>query len=299
MRAGWLMTAAMAAGLLAVPDQAAAGGSWLETEERYYSPGGEATARGTFGPGQLEGDIADGPYHAYLVPGYRWFEKPGPIPGYAIPLGPIAIRPTTGNYCCWVATLTFTVPEVSPGRYSIEYCNNPCTVNGIGDLMGGSFFVGDTEQEARLMGRIDRLERKVEALARTKRDLRKAMARAERLEEKAEALAQTRDDLQHAEAALAEARERYTQLRDRLITLLDAEPPVVESGDGRLSPWAVVVAVIVLAGGVWYRRRLGSTAIPDFVPDELVQDAQVPPRQPMTSSGRPAMSMPAPPRTKS
>ena len=48
--------------------------------------------------------------------------------------------------------------DVSPGRYSIDYCNDPCTVNGIGDLVGGSFFVGDMREDARLMARVERLE---------------------------------------------------------------------------------------------------------------------------------------------
>jgi hypothetical protein len=55
----------------------------------------------------------------------------------------------------------------------------------------------------------------------------------------------------------------------------------------------------VLAAGAWFRRRLGQPAIPDFVPEEMVRENQVPSRQPMTSSGSPAISMPAPPRTKS
>jgi hypothetical protein len=278
MHARWLVAAATAGALLAMPDWAAAGGSWLETEKQYYAPGDEASARGTFGQGQLEGRVEDGPYYAYLVPGYRWFEKPGTIPDYAIPLGPIAIRPATGNYCCWVATLQFIVPDVPPGRYSIDYCNDPCTVNGMGDLIGGSFFVGETEEEARLMGRIERLEFKVDALARTKRELRRT------------------------EAALAKAQTRYDQLIGTLRAVRPDEEPTApepaKSAGRPASAWAVVVGLIVLVAGAWFRRRLGRPAVPDFVPDELIE-AQVPSRQPMTSRGRPAMSMPAPPLTKS
>jgi hypothetical protein len=283
MRMRWLATAVLTAAILATAGPAAAGGSWLETEDPYYPPGSQATARGTFGPGAYEGRVSDGPYYAYLVPGFRWFEKPGPVPDYAIPLGPITIRRATGNYCCWAASLTFTVPDLPPGRYSIDYCNDPCTVNGIGDLIGGSFWVADTQEEAGLMARIDRLEAKAESLKRIKQDLRRT------------------------EAALAEAEDEQVSLINELRVVALQAASASARGEGRvavrdsLPPWvsASLILMALFLGG-WYRRRLRQE-IPDVVPDELVREveAQVPERQPMTSVGRPVMSIPAPPLTKS
>jgi hypothetical protein len=282
MRMRWLATAVLTAAILATAGPAAAGGSWLETKDPYYPPGSQATARGTFGPGAYEGRVSDGPYYAYLVPGFRWFEKPGPVPDYAIPLGPITIRPATGNYCCWAASLTFTVPDLPPGRYSIDYCNDPCTVNGIGDLIGGSFWVADTQKEARLMARIDRLEAKAKGLKRIKHDLRRT------------------------EAALAEAEDEQVSLINELRVAALQAASAAARGEGRASvreslpPWVTASLVAVaLFIGAWYRRSSGRK-VPDVVPDELVrQFGQVPSRQPMTSVGRPVMSIPAPPLTKS
>jgi hypothetical protein len=282
MRMRWLATAVLTAAILATAGPAAAGGSWLETKDPYYPPGSQATARGTFGPGAYEGRVSDGPYYAYLVPGFRWFEKPGPVPDYAIPLGPITIRPATGNYCCWAASLTFTVPDLPPGRYSIDYCNDPCTVNGIGDLIGGSFWVADTQEEARLMARIDRLEAKAKGLKRIKHDLRRT------------------------EAALAEAEDEQVSLINELRVAALQAASAAARGEGRASvreslpPWVTASLVAVaLFIGAWYRRSSGRK-VPDVVPDELVrQFGQVPSRQPMTSVGRPVMSIPAPPLTKS
>jgi hypothetical protein len=291
MRARWLVPTVLVVGILSAGGPAAAGGSWLETDEQYYPPGSPATARGTFGPGAYEGRVSDGPYFAYLVPGFRWFEKPGSVPDYAVPLGPITIQPATGNYCCWVASLTFTVPDLPPGRYSIEYCNDPCTVNGIGDLLGGSFWIADNQEEARLLARIDRLEAKAESLKRIKRDLREAEAELA--------------DLQGAEAELAEVRDHYYELVSDLRAARAQDAPtqveIPEPTARSLAPAAWALGLAALVVGAFVRRRLGRLAVPDVVPDELVQqvEAQVPERQPMTSVGRPVMSMPAPPLTKS
>jgi hypothetical protein len=275
MRARLLVPTVLVAGILSAGGPAAAGGSWLETDEQYYPPGSPATARGTFGPGAYEGRLSDGPYLAYLVPGFRWFEKPGSVPDYATPLGPITIRPATGNYCCWVASLTFLVPDLPPGRYSIEYCNDPCTVNGIGDLLGGSFFIAQTEEQARLLDRIERLERKAQLVSRLKRDLREAEAELA--------------DLQGAEAELAELREHYFELVSdlRAARAQDAPPPVEipEPRTRPLAPGAWVLGLAALVIGMFVRRRLGRPAIPDVVPDELVRevrDSQVPSRAAIT-----------------
>jgi hypothetical protein len=271
----WLAAATVIGAVMTAAPPAAAGGSWLETEQSYYAPGDHAVARGVFGDGSYKGTVDDGPFNLYLVPGYRWLPRNEPIPEWAVLLGPLTIRPADGQYCCWVASADFTVPDVASGRYSLDYCNDPCTVDGIGDLLGGSFFVGESEQEARLMGRIERLRIKVEALAPTKRDLRKT------------------------EAALAQVQERYDTLVGRLRAMRPDESSPreeTEPADRPVPAWAVVAGLIVLTGGAWFRRRLGRTAIPDFVPDELLRDAHSPPRLPMTSLGRPAISMPAPPR---
>lgn len=119
-------------------------------------------ARGTFGRGSLEGRVSDGPFYAYLTPGDRdWQALPTED---AIYLGPLAITEATRPYCCWVARVEFTVPDVPPGRYWIDYCNDPCTIDGIGDLIGSMIFVGETEREARLAARWERAKARVERM---------------------------------------------------------------------------------------------------------------------------------------
>ena len=131
---------------------------------------------------------------------------------------------------------------------------------------------------------------------------------SERLEMKVKALARTKRALRTTQAALTEVRTRYDQLVGRLRAARPEEvsPSVEETKptDRQVPAWAVIAGLTVLSAGAWFRRRLDRPAVPDFVPEDLVREdlvreAQVPSRQPITSSGSPAMSMPAPPRTKS
>ncbi|MGH2723231.1 MAG: hypothetical protein ACRDI0_03015 [Actinomycetota bacterium] len=151
-----------AAVVMLLPQPAEAGGSWLKTDREYFSVGDHVVARGTFGTGSLEGKVSDGPFYAYLTPGDRAWDDP--LAEEAINLGPLTITKATGQYCCWVAEVEFTVPDVPVGRYRIDYCNDPCTVDGIGDLIGGMIFVGDTEREARFAARLERARARVDRL---------------------------------------------------------------------------------------------------------------------------------------
>lgn len=113
-------------------------GALLETGKRGYRPGSTAVARATFSSGYYDGNVSDGPYHAYLLP-YGKRLDPGPIPRYAVPLGEIRIIPRgTG---VWTAVIEFRVPRVNPRLYRLDYCNVPCSVWGLEELEAGSFTV--------------------------------------------------------------------------------------------------------------------------------------------------------------
>ncbi len=261
----FLVGAATAAILVASAGGAHAGASWLETERSAYAVGDHAVASGTFGSGTHDGKVADGPFYAYLIRGDRSI-TPGPIPASAIPLGPLSITPARGNECCWVARVEFTVPDVPAGQYRLGYCNDPCTVHGIGDLEGGSFFVNQSSEEARLFQKIGSLNHRIERL-RSQRS---------RLAERAASLQR---DLEAANAVIASAAARQAS-------------PLPPETRRPLLPWAlaVVFAALAIVLRLGARRRI---RVPDFVPPELrgqVEDvAQLPSRQPTTSVGRPAM----------
>lgn len=180
------------------PGHASAGGSWLSPERSAYVPGESAAFRGVFSTGSLEGRIADGPYFAYLLAQNRWIEH-HTVPASAIGLGQLMIDQTSEGL--FRGRLEFEVPAVSSGMYHIGYCNAPCTVDGIGDLIGGEpIAIGATRTEGRLLILAQRLRTKVasdvqthqETLTKHGKDLRAAEARASWLSDE---LAQVRHAL--------------------------------------------------------------------------------------------------------
>jgi hypothetical protein len=264
MRRHLLITAALMTAMAAAGTPTRAGGvSWLGPEDPYQVPGNDLTVRTAFYEGGLEGTPSDGPFYAYLLPGWRGFDKPGPVPARATPLGPITIRPATGSMGEWVATLTFTVPTVRTGLYGIDYCNEPCTVEGLGDVYGGSFWIGQTEHEARLAAHVRYLEHKISRFRHAQTQLQRVETRLAEAEDE-QALLITRLRVAALQAASASARGEGT------VSVRETLPPWVS---------ASLVAMALLPGA-WYRRHQRQE-IPDVVPDDLVREveSQVPSRQ--------------------
>jgi len=231
---------------LAVPTgPASAGGSWLSPDRRAYVPGDHALLRGSFSTGSLEGRISDGPFFAYLLPQGRWIDG-SEIPGSAIRLGELRIVHGHGSYPKR-ARVEFTVPDVVPGFYHVSYCNDPCTVNGIGDLIGSSSFaIAPTRTEGRLMVRVARLESRVRIVAQ--RVHARTRGERKRLER---ALEERTSDLGEAETRVAALERQVDALHDASAAGARVSRPIVD-------PWvglAVAAALVAVAASVLVRRR--------------------------------------------
>jgi hypothetical protein len=119
-----------------------------------------ASVRGTFWEGAGGEAIADGPFIAYLLPTNRWIQG-FRVPEAAIAVGQVMITRTDGHG--YVARVEFRVPDLPAGLYHIQYCNDPCTVHGLGDLIGSeSFAIGATLAEGRLLMLAQRLRSKID-----------------------------------------------------------------------------------------------------------------------------------------
>lgn len=120
---------------------AAAGASWFEASADNLSPGESVTMVGFTSGGDL-GWLNDGPFFGFVNP-----ESPqggtvawnGSVASL-IPVGELTLDEIDSETVR--AHITFAVPDdLSDGTYAFEYCNDPCTT-GIGDLVGGTLYVG-------------------------------------------------------------------------------------------------------------------------------------------------------------
>jgi hypothetical protein len=190
---------------LAMAGPASAGGSWIAPERPTYVPGDIGLVRGSFSSGSLEGRLADGPYYAYLLTRNVWIQRHR-VPPAAIRLGVLEIARTSSHG--FSARVEFVVPNVESGMYHIGYCNDPCTVDGIGDLAGSEpFAVAATREGSRLVLRNERLGQTVARITLGRQRLATKVARLDReLGAIGAQLSAARARADHLVGALAEAR---------------------------------------------------------------------------------------------
>jgi hypothetical protein len=158
-----LVVAAALGGVALLPTSASAGGGWSTPGRSSYVPAQVAVVRGTFWAGATEGTIADGPYIAYLLPANRWIQGHR-VPEVAIPVGEVMITRMDGH--SFLARVAFPVPDLPVGLYHIQYCNDPCTVEALGDLIGSDLFaIGATRTEGHLLMLAQRLRSRIDEVA--------------------------------------------------------------------------------------------------------------------------------------
>jgi len=161
-----LVVAATLGGLGAVLPTApasAGGGSWISPDRSAYLPAEVAVFQGRFWEGSDEVRLEKGPFVAYLLPNSRWINGLR-VPGAAIPVGELTITRIDGGV--FRARVAFRVPDVPTGLYRIDYCNDPCTVRWLGDLVGSEFFaIGSTRTEGRLLLQAEDLRFKIREAA--------------------------------------------------------------------------------------------------------------------------------------
>jgi hypothetical protein len=68
-------------------------------------------------------------------------------------------------------TAEFTVPQLASQSYSLEVCNDPCTVSGFREALSGSISIVATQREAELLTHNSRLSGQIDQI---RYDLRRA-----------------------------------------------------------------------------------------------------------------------------
>jgi hypothetical protein len=266
-----LVVAASLASIVALAlgaPMASAGGSWLEIRDvqgdgapggtwgGWAGPGAVVTMRGTFGSGALASP-SRGPWVAELRP------EGG---GQTVRLGSVDLDLDPSG---WVATTTFTVPDVQPGVYWVDVCDAATCTTGVGDLIGGTFVVATTALEARLLGDLPRLRGRIDGLTRER----------ERLDER---LTASEQRVSRLEGVRTEIRGTARTLRDRVDSatgdLVRLESTLAATADD-LARWRIIalasaaLGIVALAAAlIRPRRPTTGSAVPD-TPESLLEPA--------------------------
>ena len=187
------------------------GKSWHQIA---FSPGDTVEASSSVWiRGRGLGRPEDGPYFAYLVPPREKVPFPSDgIPDDAIALGELSLDPYEDDATHSVARLTFSVPDVAPGRYFVMHCNEGCKT-ALGDIMTTVLIVAADEADERATVAIDRLDMKtrehnflIRRLERKTKQLQELLPRVIELEDLTSQLRARVETLENEDAAAATGR---------------------------------------------------------------------------------------------
>jgi hypothetical protein len=240
------LTTTIGAMVLVSPSGAAAnGGAYLEFDRTYYLAGDEGHGVTYVSlPARKEHLLDEGPFHVFALPRGVSLREGYPIPPTAIPLGAAAVTGEDGSY---EFETDFIVPDLDAGWYEIGVCNDPCTISGFRESLGGSLAIVETRREAQLLTANDRLRGQ---LFGARREARRAERRLEEVE----------GQLETQLAFGSEERIELAAEIDRLETqLASARSRVAETGRTPFDPWlvgAILLVTLAIAVLAFRRRRM-------------------------------------------
>ena len=126
------------------------GGTGSGAGGTHFLPGDSAEGTAFVSVPKRFQDLLDrGPFYVYLVQGPGRIEPGRPMPEGTLRLGTAAITHDSG--IVFAIGMTFTVPDLPGAYYSVQICNDPCTISGFRETLSGTISVVQTEREARLL----------------------------------------------------------------------------------------------------------------------------------------------------
>jgi hypothetical protein len=253
MRRRWTFLAvATITTILVVPGQAvsANGGAYLELDKAHYLPGEHGTAVTYVTVPERRESIFDlGPFYLYALPDGTFLREDRPIPEGAVRIGTFAVEEERHQF---ELTAEFTVPQLASRSYSLEVCNEPCTVSGFREALSGSISIVATEREAELLNRNSRLS---DRMWHFRYEFRRAERRLERAQEDFEW------ELTNERAVLEDQRATIEQLEAELAA---ARARAAEAAGSPVDPWVIgggIVAAAALAAALLVRRRRSAAGV--------------------------------------
>ena len=240
------LTTMIGAMVLVSPSGAAAnGGAYLEFDRTYYVAGDEGHGVTYVSlPPRKEHLLDEGPFHVFALPRGVSLREGHPIPPTAIRLGTVTVIEEDRSY---EFEADFIVPDLDPGWYEIGVCNDPCTISGFRESLGGSLAIVQTRREAQLLTANDRLRGQ---LFGARREARRAERR----------LTEVEGELETQLTFGSEERTELAAEIDRLETqLASARSREAEMGRTPFDPWlvgAILLVTLAIAVLAFRRRRM-------------------------------------------
>jgi hypothetical protein len=253
---------ALTAAVLVLPARSAAadGGAYIQFDRTHYVVGSAAHGVAYVAiPEPRQDLLARGPFYVYLVPGKTWIQEGRPLPEGVIKLGTATIEHDSRT--AYRISTSFAVPDLPGDFYTIQLCNEPCTISGFRESLSGQISIVQTLREAALLNEQQRLFGKNWHL---RRQVRKANKEIEDLQLMIDAAGSERSDLiqqiDDLEAEIVRDQQAPEEIRR----------PLAEGWALVALGIAVVVALtsIVLAI-VFARRRVPHAAF--VVPDTIAE----------------------------
>jgi hypothetical protein len=246
------LTTVIGAMVLVSPSGAAAnGGAYLEFDRTYYVAGDEGHGVTYVSlPARKKHLLDEGPFHVFALPRGVSLREGHPIPPTAIRLGTVTVIEEGESF---EFETDFIVPDLDPGWYEIGVCNDPCTISGFRESLGGSLSIVETRREAQLLTANDRLRGQ---LFGARREARRAERR----------LTEVEAELETQLAFGSEERIELAAEIDRLETqLASARSRGAAEGRTQFDPWLVdAILLVTLAIAVLaFRRRRTLPAMTD------------------------------------
>ena len=219
------------------------GGAYLELDRAHYLPGEQGTAVTYVTVPERRESIFDlGPFYLYALPEGMFLREDRPIPEGAVRIGTFAAVEERHQY---ELTAEFTVPELESRSYSLEVCNDPCTVSGFREALSGSISIVATQREADLLTKNSRLNSR---MYHFRYEFRRAERRLEKAQEEFEW------ELTNERAVHADLTSRIEQLESELAA---SKERAADAARTPFEPWVVggIVTLAAAATAVLLVRR--------------------------------------------
>jgi hypothetical protein len=256
----WIGVGLVIGATLALPvDAAADGGAYIEFTRTYSVQGGQSAGQAFVYVPENQRDIFErGPFFAYLLPGETSLQEGRPLPEGTIRLGTFTIEDL--RHDGFVLRVAFVVPEVESGTYTVQVCNDPCTISGFREPLSGTMTIARTDAEANLVRERDRLEWRVASS-------RYRIGKLDRKNEELEA------QLETALADLHDMNVRFASLQREGQAVPPVAAPLADDGRPLADAWALVALVIALLvalisialGLIFSRRHAAKLVVPDTI----------------------------------